>query len=84
MEPELTRERLRELLGNCLSRLEQLTDLNAAEFFIDRERRQACGLITVMRASDVDAVLRAWPRGAKLLEGDSPDLPWKPSDHGPN
>jgi hypothetical protein len=62
-------EQLREYLANSLSRLEQLTDLNAADVIIEHERQVAHDLIAKLEPSDVDAVLRAWPRGAKLLQG---------------
>jgi hypothetical protein len=42
-------------LANSLSRLEQ-------------ERQVARRLIATLAPDDVDAVLRAWPRGARLLE----------------
>ena len=84
MDPEESPEQLREYLANSLSRLERLTDLNAADFLIECERQVALKLIAKLEPNDLDAVLRAWPRSAKLLEGDLTGWRSKPSDHGPN
>jgi len=83
-EESLSPEHLQQLLANCLSRLEQLTDLNAGDFFIEREREIARGLIAKLEPSDAEAVLRVWPRGAKVLERGSSDSRSKRGDNRPN
>ena len=83
-EETLSPEHLRQLLANCLARLEQLTDLNAGDFLIERERELGRGLIAKLEPSDAEAVLRAWPRGAKLLERGSSDSRAKGCDNRPN
>jgi hypothetical protein len=52
-------EHLQQLLANCLSHLEQLADLNAGDFFIEREREMARGLIAKLEPSEAQGVLRA-------------------------
>ncbi len=74
MESEPTPEHLRGLLANSLSRLERLTDLDATEVVLEHERRLARSLIAKLEAGDAHAVLRAWPRGAKLLERGSSEV----------
>lgn len=66
MDPEesLSPEHLRELLGKSLSR----PDLNTVDAIIEHERKHALDLIATLGPNDAAAVLRAWPRGAKLLE----------------
>lgn len=78
MDPEESPEQLREYLAHSLSRLEQLNDLHAAESLMDHERQVARRLMTKLLPSDADAVLRAWPRGAMLLDGPTA------SGHRPN
>lgn len=67
MDPEHTPEQWRQYLANSLSFLERLTDLNAAECVIEHVRQTARDRMAKLPPSDVDAVLRAWPRAAKLL-----------------
>lgn len=67
MDPEPTPEQWRQYLANSLSFLERLTDLNAPECVIEDVRRTARDRMAKLPPSDADAVLRAWPRGAKLL-----------------
>lgn len=74
MDSEPTPEHLRTLLARSLSRLERLTNVNAADVFIENERRVARGLIGKLEAGDAHAVLYAWPRGAKVLEGGSSEV----------
>jgi len=83
-EESLSPEHLQQLLANCLSRLEQLADLNAGDFFIEREREMGRDLIAKLEPSDAEAVLREWPRGAKLLERGSHDSRSKRADNSPN
>lgn len=86
MDPEesLSTERLQQLLANCLSRLEQFTDLNVGDFFLERERGMARDLIAKLQPSEAEGVLRAWPRGARLLAGGSSDWGSKRDDNRPN
>lgn len=67
MDPELTPEQWRQYLANSLSSLERLTDLDAPESVMEYVRQTARERMAKLSPSDADAVLRAWPRGAKLL-----------------
>lgn len=58
------------------------TDLNTVDVIIDHERKHALDLISKLPPSDAEAVLRAWPRGAKLLECGSSDS--ERADNAPN
>jgi hypothetical protein len=74
MDSEPTPEHLRGLLAKSLSRLERLTDMNAADVVVEQERRIARGLIGKLEGSDAKAVMRAWPRGARLLARGSSEV----------
>jgi hypothetical protein len=67
MDFELTPEQWREYLANSLYYLERLTDLNAPDCVIEDVRRTARDRMAKLSPGDADAVLRAWPRAAKLL-----------------
>lgn len=83
-EESLSPEHLRELLASSLSRLERFTDLNTVDVIIDHERKHALDLIAKMEPSDAEAVRRAFPRGAKLLERGSSDSRPERDDNRPN
>ena len=84
VDPEDSREHLQELLANSLARLERFIDLNTVDVIIEHERRHARDLIAKLGPSDAHVVLHAWPRGAKLLEGDSSDSRSQRDETRPN
>ncbi|MGH7295187.1 MAG: hypothetical protein ACRELB_09650, partial [Polyangiaceae bacterium] len=61
---------------NCLSKrlsgLERLVDLAAPEPIVEDSRRMVRDAIAELPAADAEAVLRAWPRAAKMLGGSGP------------
>jgi hypothetical protein len=69
-EREAQRER-KEWMGKLakrLSRLGRLVEVDAPEIIIENEHRMIRDAIAELDSSDADAVLRAWPAQAKLLE----------------
>jgi hypothetical protein len=67
-EPVYGPEYWRARLASCLARLVRLTELDAPAIILEHEHKLAHSTMAKLDPSDAQAVLRAWPRAARLLE----------------
>ncbi|HEX8794519.1 MAG TPA: hypothetical protein VF765_26420 [Polyangiaceae bacterium] len=82
--PDPGPEYWRGSLAKSLSHLERLVDLRAPEPIIDAARETSRKRIAKLEPGDVEVVLRAWPRAARLLAKGSGEARSKPDADKPN
>jgi hypothetical protein len=83
-QPEPTAEEWRASLAKSLSHIVRFVELRAPQPLIDQAMETARSRMAKLEPGDAEAVLRAWPRAARLLSRDWERAHPKPGRERPN